>query len=78
MNVTSFSSIPYCSNSVYCTQKRIQTKSIHLTLRIVDLIGRTGAVEAQFQIEAPDPNPPNKPSTDLGTLAVLSNSSSVT
>ena len=33
--------------------------------------GRTRVVEAQFQIEAPDPYPPNKWRTDLGTLVVL-------
>ena len=41
----------------------------------------TRAVEAQFQIEtpdAPDPYPPNKRITDLGTLVVLSAFSSVT
>ena len=29
INVTSFSSIPYCSNSEYWTQKRTQSESIH-------------------------------------------------
>ena len=35
-------------------------------------------VEAQFQIEAPDPYPPNKVRTDLGMLVVLSSFSLVT
>ena len=35
-------------------------------------------VEAQFQLEAPDPYPPNKWRTDLGTIVVLYGSSSVT
>ena len=35
-------------------------------------------VEAQFQIEAPDPYPSNKQRSDLGTLVVLSGFSSVT
>ena len=49
-----------------------------LTLQTVISFGRTRAAEAQFQIEAPDPFPPNKRRTDLGTLVVLSGSSSVT
>ena len=97
--VTSFSSIPYCSNSEYWTQKHTQSENIHsitldvhvleaerlLNTRIklfnsstVISFGRTREVEAQFQIEASDPYPPNKQRTDLGTLVVLSSSSSVT
>ena len=40
--------------------------------------GRTRLIEAYFQIEAPDPYPPNKWRTELGTLVVLSSVSSVT
>ena len=38
----------------------------------------TRAVEAQFQIKAPDPYPLLKRRTDLGTLVVLSTIDSVT
>ena len=36
--VTSFSSISYCSNSVYWTQKLIQNKSIHSTILDVHVL----------------------------------------
>ena len=44
--------------------------TFHLTLRTYESFGEQ--VEAKFQIEAPDPYPPNKQRTDLGTLVVLS------
>ena len=34
MYVTSFSSIPYCSNSEYLTQKHTQSESIHSKIRV--------------------------------------------
>ena len=49
-----------------------------LTLRTVNLFGRTRVVEGQFQIKALVPYPPNKRRTDLVALLVLSRSSSVT
>ena len=49
-----------------------------LTIRVVVFIWGTRAVEAQFQIEAPDPYPLLKLRTDLGTLVVLSASNFIT
>ena len=49
-----------------------------LTLRTFELCGKIRRREAQFQIKAPDPYPPNKQRTDLGTQVFLSSISAVT
>ena len=65
------------SLQTFLRHSRHLNKSI-LTLRVLIFIRGTRAVEAQFQIEAPDPYPLLKRRTDLGMQVVLSIFDSVT
>ena len=65
-------------SSLYFWFVYFKLDDVYKVKAVYKIIGRTRVVEAKFQIEAPDPYPPNKWRTDLGTLVVLSGSSSVT
>ena len=52
------------------TKKKFEMDII--TIQTFESFGGTRLIEAQFQIEAPDPYPLNKRRTDLGMLVVLS------
>ena len=65
-------SFPFCA-----AQARLNFHALALTLKTWIIWG-TRQVEAQSQIKAPYPFPPNKRRTDLGTLVVLSAPDSVT